>query len=87
MDITIPLELRREIADATGLNEQYLYQCFTGRRSVPVDRCPEIERGSNGRVSCEQLRPDVVWVRVPDPLWPHQGGRPCADIAAPKVAA
>lgn len=54
---------------------------------VPSDRCPDLERASEGRITVEQLRPDVRWVRVPDPDWPHAGGRPCIDVAAPREAA
>lgn len=50
---------------------------------VPPDRCPPIERATAGRVTCEVLRPDVTWQRVPDPTWPHPAGRPCIDVAAP----
>lgn len=50
---------------------------------IPADRCPAIERAVAGRVTCEELRPDVRWQRVPDAAWPHPGGRPCIDVAAP----
>jgi hypothetical protein len=50
---------------------------------IPADRCPAIERATNGRVPCEELRPDVRWQRVPDPAWPHPEGRPCLDVAGP----
>ena len=50
---------------------------------VPKERCPDIERGTNGRYTVEQLRDDVSWQRVPDPAWPHPEGRPCIDVAAP----
>jgi DNA-binding transcriptional regulator YdaS (Cro superfamily) len=53
------------------------------RGRVPPDRCPSLERASLGAVTCEQLRPDVRWHRVPDPSWPHPGGRPLIDVAAP----
>ncbi|MBI3157617.1 MAG: helix-turn-helix domain-containing protein [Burkholderiales bacterium] len=53
----------------------------------PADRCPSIERATDGRVTVEQLRPDVRWVRVADPSWPHPAGRPCLDVAAPKEVA
>ncbi len=64
------------------MNEQYLYQCLTGRRSTPPDRCAAIERATAGKVTCEYLRPDVTWVRVVDPDWPHPEGRPLLDVAA-----
>lgn len=74
---------RLAVAAAVGMNEQYLYQCLTGRRPTPADRCPAIERASEGRITCDELRPDVRWQRVPDPAWPHPAGRPCIDVAAP----
>lgn len=30
---------------------------------VPLDRCAAIERATNGVVRCEDMRPDVVWIR------------------------
>ena len=75
--------MRRVIADATGLNEQYLYQCLSGRADLAADRCPDVERASRAQITCEDLRPDLRWVRVPDVTWPHIFGRPCLDIAAP----
>lgn len=41
-----------------------------------------IERESSGAVICEDLRPDVSWLRVPDAKWPHPEGRPLVDHAA-----
>jgi len=70
---------RKAIASASGVDEQYLYQCLTGRRKMPALRCPEIELASAGRVTCEQLRPDVMWVRVEDDVWPNVHGRPLID--------
>jgi DNA-binding transcriptional regulator YdaS (Cro superfamily) len=32
-----------------------------GTRPVPAERCPEIERLTQGAVRCEDLRPDVNW--------------------------
>lgn len=81
--ISMPPTERVAVAAAIGVNEQYLYQCLTRRRLTPPDRCPAIERATDGRVTCEELRPDVRWQRVPDPTWPHPGGRPCIDVAAP----
>lgn len=31
------------------------------RDRVPAERCPEIEKLTNGAVRCEDLRPDVDW--------------------------
>jgi DNA-binding transcriptional regulator YdaS (Cro superfamily) len=30
-------------------------------RGTPAERCPDIERATNGAVRCEELRPDVAW--------------------------
>jgi len=54
------------------------------RGRIPMERCPAIERASDGRYTAEALRPDVTWVRVSDPAWPHPMGRPCIDVAAPR---
>lgn len=51
---------------------------------IPRERCPAIEKWQGGQVTVETLRPDVRWVRVPDPSWPHPAGRPCIDVAAPQ---
>lgn len=79
--IELPASERYVIASAIGFHEQYLYQCLTGRRVTPAERCPAIEMASGGKVVCEQLRPDVAWHRVQDPAWPHPQGRPCIDVA------
>lgn len=50
-------------------------------RGVPPERCPDIEAATSGAVTCEQMRPGIAWVRVPDEKWPHVGGRPCIDVA------
>ena len=53
---------------------------------IPPDRCSEIERRTEGKFTCEAMRPDVRWIRVPDAAWPHPEGRPCIDVAAPELA-
>lgn len=81
--ITMTAKERAAVAQAVRMHDQYLYQCLTGRRPTPAERCPDIERATQARVTCEQLRPDVRWLRVPDPHWPHVSGRPCIDAARP----
>jgi DNA-binding transcriptional regulator YdaS (Cro superfamily) len=83
MMITLPAPQRLVVAAAIGVHEQYLYQCLTGRRKLPAEHAPGIERATAGRITCGELRPDVRWVRVPDADWPHPEGRPCIDVAAP----
>lgn len=57
-----------------------IHQWANGMKAVPVERAPDLERGSVGVLPCETIRPDIAWIRVPDPEWPHPGGRPCHDI-------
>lgn len=53
------------------------------RRGIPADRCPALEAASEGKHTCEGMRPDVAWLRVPDMQWPwHPSGRPLIDVAA-----
>jgi DNA-binding transcriptional regulator YdaS (Cro superfamily) len=52
------------------------------REGIPAEVCPEIERHTG--VPCEELRPDVAWVRVKDKNWPNPKGRPLMDVAAPR---
>jgi DNA-binding transcriptional regulator YdaS (Cro superfamily) len=75
--------LAAAIARESGLSRPYVWQCAAGRRRWPLTALPAIERATEGRVTVEQLRPDVRWHRVPDPAWPHPQGRPCIDVAAP----
>ena len=70
-----------DLASRLGVSKAAVSQWFSGR--PPADRCPSIERATAGRVTVDQLRPDVRWVRVTDPTWPHPEGRPCIDVAAP----
>ena len=57
------------------------------KRGIPADRCPAIERATSGAVTCETLRPDVAWARIPDASWPHPAGRPVIDVARPMAEA
>jgi len=67
---------------AAGLRvHQSLVSQYAGVREVPKDRAPDIEFFTDGAVVCETLRPDVVWLRVQDPEWPHPKGRPTIDAA------
>lgn len=50
--------------------------------AIPESHCVVIERDTNAKATCEQLRDDIAWVRVPDSQWPHPQGRPCIDVAA-----
>lgn len=72
---------RVEAAEQVGVHEQYLYQWLSGRREVPSERCHAIEAAFRGAITCEELRPDIVWARITDPDWPwHPAGRPAIDV-------
>ena len=49
------------MARALGVTPPTVHQWQTGRRPVPAERCPDIERATGGAVRCEDLRPDVDW--------------------------
>lgn len=75
---------RSAIADKLKVSKAAVSQWFS--KQFPVDRCPDIERVLNGQMHCEQMRPDVRWIRVPDPEWvAHAGGRPLADLASTRA--
>lgn len=81
--MNISAKERATAAALLQMSEQYLYQWLTGRRLADPDRCPEVERAFEGRVSCEDLRSDLQWLRIADPAWPwHPGGRPVHDVGA-----
>lgn len=49
------------LAQRLGVTPAAVGQWKSGERRVPAERCPEIERETNGAVRCEHLRPDVAW--------------------------
>lgn len=60
---------------------QLVWQWANGVRQVPAERCHEIERATEGAVTCEELRPDLEWARIADKSWPwHERGRPVLDV-------
>lgn len=48
------------MARSLGVSAPTVHQWKSGGRQVPAERCPEIERITNGAVTCEELRPDLV---------------------------
>lgn len=52
---------------------------YDGRRPG-ADSCVQIELVTVGAVTCEVLRPDLVWRRVPSRKWPHPKGKPLLDV-------
>lgn len=66
-----------ELARDLGVAPALIYQWRTGLRSVPPERCVEIDRATGGAVTRRDLRPDD-WQRI----WPE-----LADFAPRQEAA
>lgn len=69
-----------------GVSGPTIHEWVSLRRPVPPVRCAQIERATAGQVTCEELRPDIRWHRIPDAEWPHPQGRPLIDVAVPQQA-
>lgn len=52
------------LARTLGISPPTVSQWRAGARPVPPDRCPDIEHATG--VPCEELRPDLEWVQLPD---------------------
>lgn len=50
-----------KLAVVLGVRGPTVAQWISGVRRVPAERCPDIERATEGRVRCEDLRPDIDW--------------------------
>jgi DNA-binding transcriptional regulator YdaS (Cro superfamily) len=48
---TITADERRCLAKKVGINEQYLYQCLTGRREMSAWEAVRVEQQTDGRVT------------------------------------
>lgn len=85
---TEPAGAAAKLAKTLGIPPALVSQwtADAGARQIPAPRCLAIERATDGDVTCEEMRPDVVWVRVKDRRWPHPKGRPLVDLSAPPPA-
>jgi DNA-binding transcriptional regulator YdaS (Cro superfamily) len=63
MDAQISPKERAELAEKSGVNEQYLYQCLSGRRNMDATQASVVESKTEGRIRRWQLRRDwnVTW--------------------------
>lgn len=48
-----------DLAKAVGVNPSFVSQWLNGTRPVPATRCRAIEIATDGKVTREDLRPDV----------------------------
>lgn len=53
--------LATQLGKLIAVNASLISQWASGARQIPAERCPEIEKATNGAVTCEELRPDVDW--------------------------
>lgn len=49
------LEDRRRLATLSGVDEQYLYQCLTGRRDMNPERARKAEADTGGELTRKML--------------------------------
>jgi len=55
MNTQITPDERRQLAEKVGINEQYLYQCLTGRREMSASEAVRVEMESEGRLNRKML--------------------------------
>ncbi len=51
----------QRLAAQLGVRSVMVSQWKLGVKPVPADRCPAIERFTDGAVRCEEMRPDIDW--------------------------
>ena len=72
MNTQIPTDERRQLAEKVGINEQYLYQCLTGRREMSAWEAVRVEQASEGRLtrqmvcqgSWQSIWPELVEIKA-----------------------
>lgn len=63
------------VALACGFpDRRHVWPWFNTDRRVPAEHCPAIERATAGAVRCEELRPDVQWGVLREPVTPEAVG-------------
>ena len=55
MNTQIAPDERRALAEKVGMNEQYLYQCLSGRREMSAWEAVRIEQESEGKITRKML--------------------------------
>jgi len=66
MDNKLTATQRQELAERVGLNEQWLYQCLSGRRDMSPAEAIRVEAASGGSVT-RQMLCQSNWQRI----WPE----------------
>lgn len=75
------------LADHLGVTKGAVGQWKLDDRRIPAEHCPAIERLVNGKVRCENLRPDVDWAYLRTVAQPIEQSDqlPCATSNNRKV--
>ena len=61
LDACIRVGGQASLARILGVKPPTVNQWIGADRPIPAERCPAIERATDGAVRCEELRPDVDW--------------------------
>ena len=71
------------LAVLLGVKSPSVHEWKTGKRSIPIERCVQIERATNGAVTRKDLRPDD-WADI----WPELAQVPASvqEFASETVA-
>lgn len=71
------------VAHALGVTPPVVSDWVTGKKGVPLERCVQIERATNGEVTRRELRPDD-WQNI----WPELAKSPAstAQTATESIA-
>lgn len=75
-------EVARRIAAPDAAQVRQWAHKYAGRKASPK-YAAAIERELYPHVTCEEVRDDLPWSRIPDPEWPNPKGRPVVDPCAP----
>lgn len=49
-----------KLAKAIGVPTSFVSNMANGVKPVPIERCSQIEQYTEGAVTCEELRPDLI---------------------------
>ena len=66
MENKLTAQQRQELAERVGLNEQWLYQCLSGRRDMSPAEAIRVEAASGGAVT-RQMLCQGTWAKI----WPE----------------
>ena len=66
MEQKLTAQQRQELAQTVGLNEQWLYQCLSGRRDMSPAEAIRVEAASGGSVT-RQMLCQGNWAKI----WPE----------------